>query len=132
MFTPTTIQVQVTRKLGSTVIVYPPPATPPLPVILGEVIDLRISLNGATAVAYTGDYAIPDNAEQITIFLHDENGNIIDVKSIPVIADSEEIVEALLETGVNIGDKTVTITSDNFKVQNNPGEETFLTTENGV
>lgn len=40
-------------------------------------------------------------------------------------------VEALLASGFSLKDKDFTATSDNFKVQNNKGEQTFFVDENG-
>lgn len=40
-------------------------------------------------------------------------------------------VEALLASGFSLKDKEFTVTSDNFKVQNNRGEQTFFVDENG-
>ena len=40
-------------------------------------------------------------------------------------------VEALLASGFSLKDKDFTATSDNFKVQNNRGEQTFFVDENG-
>lgn len=40
-------------------------------------------------------------------------------------------VEALLASGFSLKDKHFTATSDNFKVQNNKGEQTFLVDKNG-
>lgn len=40
-------------------------------------------------------------------------------------------VEALLASGFSLKDKEFTATSDNFKVQNNKGDQTFLVDENG-
>lgn len=40
-------------------------------------------------------------------------------------------VEALLASGWNIKEKEFTATADNFKVQNNRGEQTFFVDENG-
>ena len=40
-------------------------------------------------------------------------------------------VEALLASGFSLKDKEFTATSDNFKVQNNKGEQTFLVDKNG-
>lgn len=41
-------------------------------------------------------------------------------------------VEALLATGLDIKEKKFTATADNFKVQNNKGEQTFLVDKNGI
>ena len=41
-------------------------------------------------------------------------------------------VEALLGTGIDIKNRRIIATTDNFKVQNNKGEQTFLVDKNGI
>lgn len=46
--------------------------------------------------------------------------------------DYDGTVEALLSSGLDIKEKKFTATSDNFVVQNNRGEQTFLVDKNGI
>ncbi|MFI3239843.1 MAG: hypothetical protein R3Y22_04565 [Bacteroidales bacterium] len=80
--------------------------------------------------------SINANIEEITLMATSIGTNETNISSVNVKADAIQLSVStlesdLLDTGIDIENKSITVTSDNFKVQNNDGETTFTVFEDG-